>query len=111
MSRHVIAYEGKRAIDGFFVQPGALYTKRDRVPVTVGFDFGVNESVIGVARDLERNEETGEVSMEVEFDPMHAGMAAGMVATIAISDVEGTREDVRKGAVMQVAFVMHRLWD
>lgn len=108
MTRYVVAYEGKRAIDGFFVQPGALYLKRDIVPVTYSFDY---TDVIGVARDLERNEETGEVSLEIEFNPNGSSAVAGMVASIAVSDVEGNREDLRKGAIIHIAFITGRLWD
>jgi hypothetical protein len=68
MTRHVITIEGVPTIlPGVRLKPGSLWMKSDKpVPVTTNFD---HSSIIGFAKDLERNEETGEVSVDIDFRP------------------------------------------
>lgn len=70
MSRHVIAFEGKpSAIPGTWLDHGSLYIAPEQkyLPVTRGFSW--EGTPIGRASDLQRNEDTGEVSVEIEFQP------------------------------------------
>lgn len=70
MSRHVIAFEGKPSVlPDTWLDKGSLYISPQQkyLPVTRGFHW--EGTPIGRARDLMRNEETGEVSVEIEFQP------------------------------------------
>jgi hypothetical protein len=105
MTRHVVAYEGKKSIDGLLIQPGALRVIKDNIPVTPAFDY---TQLIGSASDFQRNEETGELSMEIETEYE----LTDLNATIAISDVvlDG-KNVVAEGVIVQVAFLTGpKLW-
>src|SRR4051794_30592875 len=71
MTRHTIAFEGKPSIlPHIWLAPGSLYIDpNDRIiPVTMRFQSG---DIIGTARDLQRDEETGEVSVDVTLSETH----------------------------------------
>lgn len=67
MSRHVIAIEGKPTLlPDTVLEPGSLWMESDqRIYVTSNFDW--QNTPIGYATDFLRNEETGEVSVEIHF--------------------------------------------
>lgn len=70
MSRHVIAFEGKPTVlPNIWLAKGCLYMHplSRAVPVTDGFQW--EGPIIGRASDLQRNDETGEVSVEIEWLP------------------------------------------
>lgn len=64
MTRVVVATEGKDFGLGTILAKGALKPGREPIPVTIGFDPA---DLIGRATGFERNEETGEVSYDVEI--------------------------------------------
>lgn len=66
MARHVIATEGVLLESPkVLLEKGSLYVEDgDRIFVTNTFEF---QDIWGVARDLERDEATGEVSMEIDL--------------------------------------------
>lgn len=67
MSRHVIAKEGMPSIlPDTWLEVGSLWMDpEDRIPVTNNFDW--EKLPVGLASDIQRNEETGEVSVEVRW--------------------------------------------
>jgi len=67
MTRHVIAFEGKpSSLPDTWLAKGSLRLKKGRkIPVTWNFDW--ISPPIGLAEKLERNDETGEVSVEITF--------------------------------------------
>lgn len=63
MTRYRVAVEGK--LDGDkYIMPGAITWREGSVPVTVNFD---PHNVIGSASKIERDEETGDISCEIEI--------------------------------------------
>lgn len=65
MTRKIIAREGKPTVlPGIWLDKDAIKMEKDRVPVVHSFNY---EEQAGWASDLKRDEETGEVSVEVEF--------------------------------------------
>jgi hypothetical protein len=68
MTRHVFAIEGPPTIlPQTRLKPGSLWVSGDRIFVTWNFDW--QNEPIGYATDLQRDEATGEVSMEVVLTP------------------------------------------
>ena len=67
MSRHVIAKEGMPSIlPDTWLEKGSLWMDpEDKVPVTSNFDW--EKMPIGIASDIQRDEETGEVSVEIRW--------------------------------------------
>ncbi len=67
MSRHVIAKEGiPSLLPAIWLDKGSLWMDPDeRVPVTTNFNW--ENPPVGIASDIQRNEETGEVSVEVRW--------------------------------------------
>lgn len=67
MTRHVIAKEGVPSlIPDLWLEKGSLWMNPDeRLYVTMGFDW--EHRPIGTALDLQRNEETGEVSVDIQL--------------------------------------------
>lgn len=67
MSRHVIAKEGVPSIlPDTWLEKGSLWIEEgQRVPVSNNFDW--SSVPLGFASDVQRNEETGEVSVEIEW--------------------------------------------
>lgn len=68
MSRHVIAVEGKPSIlPGIWLAPGSLILgNTGGVVVVSSFDYA---NIVGKAIDLQRNEATREVSVDITFHP------------------------------------------
>lgn len=65
MTRKLIAIEGIRsAIPNTWLAKGSLRMEADRIPVTVSFD---NSNLVGWAQDLQRDEETGKVTVDVSL--------------------------------------------
>lgn len=64
MPRHVVCYEGKHVFPGVFLERNAVVVKKERYPVIINFEAG---EIVGVAKDFQRNEETGELSFDVRF--------------------------------------------
>jgi len=61
MPRRVVAIEGKRTMDGRLLKPGSITIKNKTIPVTTdGY-----HTAIGKATDFERNDETGEISLDI----------------------------------------------
>lgn len=67
MSRHVIAKEGMPSIlPDTWLDKGSLWIDpEDCIPVTSNFDWA--SPSVGIASDIQRNEETGEVSVEIRW--------------------------------------------
>lgn len=67
MSRHVIAKEGMPSVlPDVWLEKGSLWIDPElRVPVTINFDW--EKPPVGLASDIQRNDETGEVSVEVTW--------------------------------------------
>lgn len=65
-ARYIVATEGVINVAGVYIAPGALRGPHngDTIPV---YDEA-HENVIGRAGDLKRNQHTGEVSVEIEWD-------------------------------------------
>lgn len=64
MTRHIIAVEGIPSIlPGIRLKPGALRLKDEKIPVSDNFDW--EAMPIGFATDLQRDENTNEVSVEI----------------------------------------------
>jgi hypothetical protein len=61
MTRRVVAIEGKQTLDGRLILPGAISMRKDTIPVGNG---GYTER-IGMAGLFGRDEETGEISLEI----------------------------------------------
>lgn len=61
MTRRVIAFEGKPTIDGRLILPGAITVDNESIPVTTDWYRTTN----GKATKFERNEDTGEISMDI----------------------------------------------
>lgn len=108
MTRHIIAYEGKLSRDGWFIEVGALRVEREPIPVTTGFD---TQHILARATDLQRDEATGAVSMEIE--PRNNSIDfEGYSTTIAIypfdgvQTVEGEKLRLRDGVIREVTFIV-----
>lgn len=70
MTRIVVAREGEN-INNCIILPGALRCEDEYIPV----DWNGDKSrIIGKASKMERNEETNEVSFEIELDPTMRGL-------------------------------------
>jgi hypothetical protein len=68
VTRRIIAVEGKSTIlPQTRLKPGSLWLEHDGIPVTWNFDW--EHPPIGYGRDLQRDEETGEVSMDFDLRP------------------------------------------
>jgi hypothetical protein len=67
MSRHVIAREGMPSvIPGTWLDKGSLWIKDDeKIFVHLSFDF--EHTPIGYATDLQRDEESGEVTVDIHL--------------------------------------------
>lgn len=61
MTRMIVAYEGIATSDGRFILPGALTSRASKIPVGLK---DIN-TLIGMAKDFERNPETGEISYDI----------------------------------------------
>ena len=68
--RKVVVVEGKLLPHGMMLAKGALKDPGKPVPVTMGYD---HSTIVGKAVDFERNEETGEISFDIQFAPGYAG--------------------------------------
>lgn len=62
MTRAVVIQEGKQYPQGY-VEHGAVSLAKDEIPVVVGWD----NKLVGKARAMERDEETGVISVEIEM--------------------------------------------
>jgi hypothetical protein len=63
MTRRVVATEGMEFMPGVFLRLGCLKPLVGEIPIFTGFD----SAILGTARDFERNEETGEISFDLDF--------------------------------------------
>jgi len=61
MTRRVVAIEGKRTQDGRMLKPGSIKFNKKSIPVTTDGSY----TVVGKAKDFERDEETGEISLDI----------------------------------------------
>lgn len=61
MPRRVVAIEGKRTVDGRILMPGSIKFDKKSIPVTTDGYY----TVVGKATDFERNDETGEISLDI----------------------------------------------
>jgi hypothetical protein len=102
-SRYVVAYEGKPTIDKRVIEPGALTMPDHRVPVVRSFNY---EDVIGYAEEFERNEETGEISVEVDLRP--GVKVDGLSVTVFANDIQMERKDdqvlIHRGVIRDICF-------
>lgn len=64
MTRKVVGYENKPYEDDRVIQIGALHVDDDRLPVCMTTN---PDAIVGSAKDFERDEERGEVSMDIVF--------------------------------------------
>lgn len=64
--RKIVAIEGKLSVNKQIVNHGALEPGKDVLPVLCS---GSYETIVGKARDFQRNDETGELSYEIEINP------------------------------------------
>lgn len=62
--RKVVAIEGTHLFPGTFLERNAVVVKKDRYPVIVNFEMS---EIVGIAKDFQRNEETGELSFDIRF--------------------------------------------
>jgi hypothetical protein len=68
VTRHVIAVEGKPSkVPQTRIAPGALWLEHDGIPVS--WNFSWEGPPIGYGCDFQRDEETGEVSMDFDLRP------------------------------------------
>ncbi len=66
--RKVIAVEGViEQHRQMIIEPGAITMEAESIPGVWSYDFHNPDSVIAKARDLQRNEETGEISVDIEW--------------------------------------------
>lgn len=67
MTRYIIAKEGMPTVlPDTWLDKGSLYLDPEaKIPVT--WNFGWANPSVGLASDLQRNEETGEVSVEIRW--------------------------------------------
>lgn len=63
--RRVVFVEGQRLENGLTVAIGALTPRHSETPVI--FQFGRDQTV-GIAREFQRNGETGELSFDIQLD-------------------------------------------
>jgi hypothetical protein len=70
MTRRVVAIEGKETRDGRLILPGAITMKNDVIPVMVDSTI-----FVGSATDFNRNEETGEISLDITLKVMLEGIS------------------------------------
>ena len=106
MSRLVIAYEGKETTDRRFIDPGALYVKDGEPIIPVRDRNGV---LIGLADDFQRDEATGEITMDIELTRKDINVGRFEKATIDVHPLASQiREDGRmvivNGRVRQIMF-------
>lgn len=62
--RKVVATEGQHLFPGTFLERNAVVVKKDRYPVIINFEMG---EIVGIAKDFQRDEETGELSFDIRF--------------------------------------------
>jgi hypothetical protein len=68
MTRKVIATEGiPSAIPDTWLAPGSLQVNDARLPVTRGFDFTDTSDLVGWATDMQRDNETGEITVDISY--------------------------------------------
>lgn len=90
-ARVVVAIEGKQYADGRIIMPGAIKCTDDKIPVSSNFDWS---NIVGVASNMERNEETGEITMEIEFgDPIFKPERDTYEANVSLSDIDVDKTD------------------
>ena len=67
---------------------GSLYLHDDdeKIPITVGFD---HQKLVGYAKGLKRDIETGEVSMDLTIHPSFDVNLDEFTATVTLTDVMG----------------------
>jgi hypothetical protein len=67
MTRKLIATEGILSeIPNTWLAPGSIRMDEGaRLPITMGFDYSKHNDVVGSAQDLQRDEETGELTIDV----------------------------------------------
>lgn len=99
MSRHVISYEGVvETFDQTILLEGSVQWPETRVPLLWNFEFSKPTSMLGWAKDFQR-EETGEITAELDFTNEHASTVAqhdpsAIYATIYAKEVA---QQVSKG--------------
>lgn len=66
MTRMVVALEGdENPINNCVIAPGALYLEKDEIPVVWNGDYSDHGKVLGVARDLQRDDD--KVTMDIQL--------------------------------------------
>lgn len=64
--REIVAFEGKPTMDKRLLLPGSITMTEDSIPVTIGPAMGLDiPKVVGKATDMERDDETGAISLEI----------------------------------------------
>lgn len=93
--RHVVCYEGVTQFDRERLEPGSVTwnTEDDRVPVVWQFDFTNASSILGYAKDFQR-EEDGSVTAEIPKLPESIDQVWEDVgATIYATDITDKKEN------------------
>jgi hypothetical protein len=108
VSRLVVAYEGKETTDRRYIESGALYVKEGEPIIPVRDRNGV---LIGLADDFQRDETTGEISMDVELTGKEFNVGRFENATIDVHPMASQiREDgkmvIVNGRIRQISFGM-----
>lgn len=105
-ARYIVATEGIVNVAGVYIAPGALQgpLNGDTIPV-----YNEDKSlVVGQARDLKRNPNTGEVSIEIEFDPKNADFTfSGTKCHFSVTDTVDSEEyiELRRAQIGEVSLL------
>lgn len=99
MTRIVVAVEGV-TMNNCVILPGALRCEDDVIPVDWNGD---KTRVIGKASQMERNEETNEISFEIELDPSYTlDLEDGIGGFVYVAPFEAKPNPFVKGAIAEV---------
>lgn len=99
MTRIVVAREGEK-INNCIIMPGALRCEDDVIPVDWN---GNKDQLIGKASQMERNEETNEISFEIELrEGFHLDLEDHIEGFVFVSPFESNPHKLMPGAIAEV---------
>jgi len=102
MTRKVVAFEGKITVDGRFILPGAITVKEGFIPVTTDW----YKSAAGRAGYFERDDSTGEISMDISMQgELPEGMNTHVSLFEIVSHVDENNVMVIESAVLKGIFL------
>lgn len=102
MTRRVVAIEGKTTRDGRLLLPGSIIMKKDVIPV---MDDGF--IAVGKATDFERNDETGEISLDIiTKDELPEGINAHVSIYNLVADTLPHSLIIKSGTLVSIFLSM-----